>query len=891
MHPVKLPPWVRSLLRGFRACGGCLWSVLWRVLGVLLVAGLIFVWNNRHDLSALNPLTRQQTRPPAATLNDQGLELLAQGDAAGALAKFEQSLAIIRGQEDRSPETTLLVNEALAYDRLGEVERAIELYQEAAAIERAQGKRDAEAWHLSDMGVLYANLGRVPDALETQQQALVIFRDTKHGTGQADCLTHIGQLYESLGQWDRALAAEQEALALWRSGRDPAATAVPSSIKPGKTDSIGAILVKQLGAEALFRNRQGEAALLLDLASNYLHQDQPAEAAKYVAQALWMARDIEDRTLELTALSASGEVEDAAGNRERAHDLRVQALAIAREIRDRASESALLNSLAVDASDAHYYDEMRTLLQDSLAVARELGDPRLLANVSYYLGRLSEEQGDPAGAIENFHQALDFVEQLRAGAGVDDLRVNIIDKYAVIYTDAVRLVSQQSLAEEAFSISERARARTFLDQAASSHMQPARGPDPELAKQEQALGVQIASLEANLRQERDRPIDKQNKASIASWTKELAAKQAEYARVLTLLKLADPGYAAMVTALPVTISELQRRLDKDTTILSYFLLPRQAIAFIITRDTFRSVTLDVTADRLNDAVFDFRSFATLDAAPPARARQLYDWLVAPLRPYLTTRLVGVIPHGIVNYVPLGALYDGSHYLAEDYALFYLPSASALPLIQARRKPAGEQTFLALSYAQPAGLPALRFADAEAQGAAQLFGGTVLTGADATRSALQARAPGARILHIAAHADVNSANPLFSRIFLAPDGQDNGDVDLSKVSGLDLARADLVVLSACETQLGARGWGDDIVGLSRAFIYAGSPSVLASLWNVDDQATGDLMLAFYRNLKAGAGKAEALRAAQNEIRARYPNPYYWAAFTLIGDPGEAPAAKN
>jgi CHAT domain-containing protein len=95
-----------------------------------------------------------------------------------------------------------------------------------------------------------------------------------------------------------------------------------------------------------------------------------------------------------------------------------------------------------------------------------------------------------------------------------------------------------------------------------------------------------------------------------------------------------------------------------------------------------------------------------------------------------------------------------------------------------------------------------------------------------------------------------------------------------------------VLSACETQLGAQSRGDDLVGLTRAFLYAGAPTVIASLWSVNDQATAVLMAAFYRHLRAGASKAQALQAAQAETRAAYPHPYYGAAFVLTGDPGAA-----
>jgi CHAT domain-containing protein len=109
------------------------------------------------------------------------------------------------------------------------------------------------------------------------------------------------------------------------------------------------------------------------------------------------------------------------------------------------------------------------------------------------------------------------------------------------------------------------------------------------------------------------------------------------------------------------------------------------------------------------------------------------------------------------------------------------------------------------------------------------------------------------------------------------------LEVREVYGLDLSNADLVVLSACETNLGELSAGDEIVGLNRAFIYAGSPSILASLWSVEDEAMKDLMVAFYSYLDGGHTKGEALRRAQTDMRKnpRTASPYYWAGFVLTG----------
>ena len=134
----------------------------------------------------------------------------------------------------------------------------------------------------------------------------------------------------------------------------------------------------------------------------------------------------------------------------------------------------------------------------------------------------------------------------------------------------------------------------------------------------------------------------------------------------------------------------------------------------------------------------------------------------------------------------------------------------------------------------------------------------------------------------AHAELNQANSLFTRIRLAPDGEQGGDLEIHEVFGLDLARTGLVVPSACQTQLGTLSAGDELEGLTRAFLYLGTPAVMSSLWNVEDDSTAFLMMRFYTHLRHAAGCAESLRRAQMETRERFPLPYQWVAFVLTGD---------
>jgi len=193
------------------------------------------------------------------------------------------------------------------------------------------------------------------------------------------------------------------------------------------------------------------------------------------------------------------------------------------------------------------------------------------------------------------------------------------------------------------------------------------------------------------------------------------------------------------------------------------------------------------------------------------------------------------------------------------------------------------------------------AEREAQAVADLFGASAHIGKAATESLLWEQAVDADYVHLAAHGQLNETAPQFSRIYLAPSdaGEEEaaGDALSSRVDGLletrevwslRLENADLVVLSACQTQLGDLSAGDELVGLGRAFIYAGTPTLVASLWSVEDESTEYLMTRFYGYLQEGQPKGAALRQAKLDTMETYSSPYHWSAFTLIGDLGTVPA---
>jgi CHAT domain-containing protein len=263
---------------------------------------------------------------------------------------------------------------------------------------------------------------------------------------------------------------------------------------------------------------------------------------------------------------------------------------------------------------------------------------------------------------------------------------------------------------------------------------------------------------------------------------------------------------------------------------------------------------------------------------------LYALVIKPVEALMKDKRVwGIIPHGHLHYVSFAALRDEQGYLFEKHPLFYSPSASVLKFTFARKyEKSGKMKVLAL------GNPDLKdmnydlpLAELEAKSIKWDFPEIdVLTREKATETWVQAHIGDYQIIHIASHGEFDPINPLFSSLKLTSDSANDGNFQVSEVFALNI-KADLVTLSACQTGLGEITGGDELVGLNRAFIYAGTHAILSSLWRVSDVSTAVLIKHFYRNYVL-ENKVESLRKAQLLVKSLYPHPSYWAGFTLTGD---------
>ena len=360
--------------------------------------------------------------------------------------------------------------------------------------------------------------------------------------------------------------------------------------------------------------------------------------------------------------------------------------------------------------------------------------------------------------------------------------------------------------------------------------------------------------------------------------------------------------------------------DAQTAVLEYVIDDDRMHVFVLTQAerTVEAHTVRVPREELSRLVRDFRDrVGRRDPGFKELARRLYDLLLTPVSARLQGRaLVAIVPDGVLWELPFQALVspDG-RYVIEDHALFYAPSLSVLREMTAQRGAHETRRPSLLALGNPALDPKavaqaketyrdvefapLPEAEREVNELRNLYGASrsaVWTGNAAQEHRLKAEAGRYDVIHLATHGVLDDTSAMYSRLLLSHaerTAENDGLLEAWEIAKLEL-KADLVVLSACQSGRGRIVNGEGVTGLAWAFFLAGCPTTVASLWNVvDAPATRNLMVEFHRRLLAARGepgvagsKAEALRRAGLSLLrgGRYSHPFYWASFTLVGAGG-------
>ncbi|CAN7295670.1 CHAT domain-containing protein [Rhizobacter sp. LjRoot28] len=342
----------------------------------------------------------------------------------------------------------------------------------------------------------------------------------------------------------------------------------------------------------------------------------------------------------------------------------------------------------------------------------------------------------------------------------------------------------------------------------------------------------------------------------------------------------------------VALADLQSALPEGEAVLQFHVLDEHSIVWLITRQGVQGMRLAVGEAALATQVETLRTSIVerrRDTATLAQGlyRQLLGGLSTPL-----PRRVHIVPHGPLHYLPFQALHDGRGYLIERTAMAVWPSAAVGAGLLARTAPA-EVSLAAFGNPSTDRNVPLPGAEREARRVAGMFDRSdVYVQHDATRARFREGAGRASVLHVAAHAEVDAVDPMFSRILFAATPTDPGLLEARDIYGLDLRAVGLITLSACESGLGKVARGDEIIGFTRSLLSAGASSIVASLWPVADESTDLLMGRLYTDLAAGRDLMTGMQHAQLEVQRnrRFAHPFFWAPFNVIGNGRMVAAAR-
>jgi CHAT domain-containing protein len=510
--------------------------------------------------------------------------------------------------------------------------------------------------------------------------------------------------------------------------------------------------------------------------------------------------------------------------------------------------------------------------------------------VHFLLGEIYEAMGSRSASIREYREAHRHVEGLRGQLGGEELKVAFLENKLDVYESLTWMTLRESPSKDdlraAFSYIEQAKSRSLVELIRSpvSHLRRTGSAGGALLDEMRGLREKLSWC---YRQIDFQELEGAPQERISELRRQTQRCEQQLFAAHRKLRDEDFELSSLASAEVLGIEVIRAGLPRDALLLEYFQARGTVFACVLTQDAFeilpvtRTARVDELQRRLQFQLSKYRLGPEylsvfgdqVQEATTNHLRALYDELVAPVRDRLRAQHLIIVPDGPLHYLPYHALHDGASSVLDQYAVSYAQSATVFTVCTSRRMEVLERS-LVLGVGDDA-TPAIR---EEVDAVAKVVPDPdVYVGAAATAETLRQSGAGRRFVHIATHGFFREDNPMFSAIQL-------GDSRLTVLDlyGLDL-RSDLVVLSGCGTGLNVIKTGNELLGLTRGLLHAGATSVLATLWDVHDRSTAELMTLFYTALQREPNYAYALREAMLELRTSYPYPYHWAPFILVGRP--------
>ena len=829
----------------------------------------------------------------STSLNNMAGSHASMGDYVKALSLYEQSLKLSEKVNDRSQRSRTIGNIGYVYSEQGNYQKSNEQYQKALEIAKAISDRNHEAVLYNNLATNAQFLGQFNESKALYDKALVIYRETGNRPGEITTLNNLGVFQSTIGDYPKALISLDTALKGSVALGQKRVIAMTYSNLAQLNNDQGLYAKgldyyqKSLDIQKAIGSRGDEVGTLISFGISYGLLGRSAKGETYCNQALDLAKSMNTRGTEATALSCLAKLRVDAGQFVESQELLDRALVSNRTVGNRRSEVILLRTQAKLNRRTNRLPQALRSLTDALKIASELGIKPEEATLLSDLGELQIAMGQPAtttlqqaiqlsetlgdrvtqgkaltalGASQlsqptiaqsSLESAIKIWESMRPGLADND-KVSLFESQEKTYHLLEQSLIAQQKNELALEVSERGRARAFIEL---------------LASKTNTSNTALPTFEAPTISE-IKSIAAAEKATIVQYS--VVSNQELYIWVI------KPN------------GQVKFAVSRLTTPITELVIENRDMMGVRGRKgSIASQTTTIAAPNTNQA----RNQASNDQVIDPSLRSLHQVLIEPIASELpsdeNSRII-FVPHNAIFMVPFNALLNSTgKALIDRHTITTAPSIQSLALTRKLRKPVG--TTIPLIVGNPkmplyegTPLPALPGAETEAQAIATLFNTKALIGIDASKSVVLDRMKTATTIHLATHGLLDTLRgEVPGAIALTPSAGNDGFLTASEILDLKL-NADLVVLSACSTGRGDIT-GDGVIGLSRSLFVAGVPSVLVSLWNVRDQSTALLMTEFYKNYQTRKlAKSIALRQAMLTTRQQYPQAADWAAFNLVGE---------
>jgi CHAT domain-containing protein/uncharacterized protein HemY len=810
------------------------------------------------------------------------------GNSSNALENFQKALNYYKNKRFRA---ITLSNIGGVYGELSLYDRALEYHNRSLKIRQEIGSVHLLATIYDQIGIVQSNLANYDQALVSYKQALDNSRQASTPELTASILNNLGVLYKKLSEYDKAIDYYEQSLAMRKEISGPGAIATT-------TNNIGQLYWDQ-GNKEKAANYYRKALKLREQVGN------PYDIASSLNSMLRLTVEQEEfkqATTYANRLKAMGDSTDS-------YDMLQKATSFLGRINQAQNqdEEALQHF-----KKAHSYSQY-------LSSRRQLAPIKDLARQYHKLGSDS--------AVSYGQKAIDIVEQQRSNAGaLSDLKSGYFGKHSDFYTElASWVLTYTSDVSRAYKLVEQAKARALSD---------------ELAKASQNIDEQLPEKVRLERSQKRNKIDQlysqlENTVNAPKREKlkqKIRNAELDYASYENELQSEHPRLKSLQSPEPISLQQAQNSVDGQTAILEYALAGNELLAFMISRNNVRVETISRSnntaelATELTTMVTDFKD-AILSNASRTRLRSesapLYNLLLKPFKDDLKNYSnLTIVPDGALAYLPFESISQGDQYLIENFNIKYVPSLTSLTLLK------DPETLTRKDLLAVAGSNFVRNSERSLQQsnlsnlpstlievdsiAAHFQNASILKDEQVSEQALKnlLRQNNYQYVHLATHGIIDENQPNRSGLALSTEtgisasSTEDGMLRSSEIFGMNI-NSDMVVLSACNTGLGKMVGGEGMLGMQRSFFYAGTSTVVVSLWNVYDRSTASFMNEFYKSLlqqDTSRGwidgalrwigweqsipfgvKAKAMREAKLKMikHPLFNHPVYWAPFIVVG----------